>query len=133
MCDKNSEYTDLIILICRFMTVAHYVTQFFCNLTKCFYHHTEIEQLLLAQDRESSTFLHTIAEYSTAEEMTVLLSEIPDEMEAKLLTLRDTRGRTVLHRAADNNKDERVILSLLATVKRSCETQGTYYIHYLLL
>ena len=88
-----------------------------------------MEELFLVQHKLLGyIFLHTVAQYRTATQMKVLLSEIPDRIKAKLLMLRDTeRGWTVLHRAAVNEKDERVILSILKDVKQSYESKGKCY------
>ena len=95
------------------------------TLRTCFHYYTDVKELFLAEDTLLGyTFLHRVAESRTATEMSDLLSEIPDEINAELLMLRTARGHTVLHRAAENKRDERMILLLLDAVRESFQTQG---------
>ena len=66
-----------------------------------------------------------------ATEMTELLSKLPETTMRQILLTRNNRGQTLLyiHTAAENRRDEDVVLMIIKFMKKACSTSGIKSAH----
>lgn len=89
---------------------------------------TDIQEILLYQDKWGCTFLHWAAEYLSPSDLRPVL-EVPD-LVRQIWSVTDDSGQTVLHEAASNEIHTDLLLFLLEILKNESglRPEGKYVV-----